>query len=142
MRPLRTGKRRRRTREKSGGGRFDLDLDALIAHQLDACPAVRATTAVMPSDGLRADDHWMQQHADLARLLGGAALPLALLAQRTRAAVAHAGRIHHAQAAIGFSTPLMGDERVPCWASEGPIGLERKVGSGEAAHFPGSGSGR
>jgi hypothetical protein len=100
MRPLRTGKGRRRTREKGRGGRFDRDLDALRAHQLDACPAVRATTPVMPSDGLRADDHWMQQHADLARLLGGAALPLALLAQRTGTATAVTSSIHDAQAAV------------------------------------------
>jgi hypothetical protein len=58
----------------------------------------------------------MQQHAYLAGLRGFAAIPLALLTQRTRAALANAGSIHNAQAAIGFSTPLMRDQLLPCWA--------------------------
>ena len=117
MRPLRTGKGRRRTREQGRGGRFDLDLDALRAHQLDACPAVRATTPVTPSDGLRADDKRMQKHADLARLLGGAALPLALLAQRTGTTTADAGGIHQSQAPISFLPPLLERERAACWTA-------------------------
>ena len=36
--PLCPGKGRRRDREAGRGGRFDLDLDALMAHQLDARP--------------------------------------------------------------------------------------------------------
>ena len=51
--------------------------------------------------GFRPDHEGMQEDADLARFGGGAAIPLALLAQRTRAATTDAGRIDHAQAAIG-----------------------------------------
>ncbi len=58
---------------------------------------------------------------------GGGAIPLTLLAQRAGATTANAGRLDHAQAAIGFSTLLMGVKRLPCWAPERPIGLERKV---------------
>ena len=93
---LGTGKGRRLDREAGRGGRFDLDLDALMAHQLDACSSMGATTPVTPSNGLRSDDQWMQQHTHLARLLGGATLPLALPPQRTGTATTDAGRIHHA----------------------------------------------
>ena len=137
MRPLGTRQGRRRTREQGRCGRLDLDLDALRAHQLDACPAVRATTPVMPSDGLRADDQWMQQHTDLARLLGGAALPLALLAQWTGTTTAHAGSVHHAQAAIGFSALLMREQLLVSGTAQRPIGLQSKVLTREAASFPG-----
>src|SRR6266567_4281057 len=43
---LGTRKGRRRDGETGGGGRPDLDLDALMAHQLDACPSVVPTTPV------------------------------------------------------------------------------------------------
>ena len=56
------------------------------------------------------------------------------------AATANAGRIHHAQAAVSFSTPPLGRKRVPCWTLERLIGLERKVWPREATRFPGSGS--
>ncbi len=57
--------------------------------------------------------------------------------QQTRTAVANARPIDDPQTAIAFSTVLMRDQDVACWASQGPIGLERKVGSCEAASFPG-----
>lgn len=88
------------------------------------------------------DNERMQEYAHLAWLRGLAAIPLTLLAQRARAATANAGSIHDAQASIGFSTPLLGDQRAPCWTAERPIGLERKVLPREAASFPGSGRSR
>src|SRR6266566_4132612 len=75
------------------------------------------------------------------KLLGGAALPLTLLTQRTRAATTNAGPIHDAQAAIGFSTPLLGRQRLPCWTAERPVGLKRKVLARKAPRFPGGGYG-
>src|SRR5258708_36202849 len=84
----------------------------------------------------------MQQHTDLARLFGNAAIPLALLAQRTRAALANAGCIHNAQAAIGFSAPLMRNQLLPCWAPKRAIRLEGKVLPREATGFPGGCCGR
>src|SRR5579884_3082760 len=83
----------------------------------------------------------MQQHTDLARFCRGMSLPLALCAQWTRTASANAGRIHQAQTAIGFLTPLLEARRLPRRTAEGPIGPERKVGSGEASRFPGGGGG-
>ena len=74
VRPLGTRKGRRRDREEWRAGRFNLDLDALMAHQLDACPAVETTTPIPPENGLRSNVQGMQQHAHLARLRGGLAL--------------------------------------------------------------------
>jgi hypothetical protein len=110
VRPLGTRKGRGRDREEWRAGRFNLDLDALMAHQLDACPAVETTTPIPPEYGLRSDAQWMQQHAHLARLCGGIALPLTLLAQGTGTATADTSPIHHAQAPVGFSALLMGDQ--------------------------------
>jgi len=74
----------------------------------------------------------MQQHADLARLCCGVAIPLALLAQRTGTTTANAGSIHHAQAPIGFSALFMRDQLLGSLATQRPIGLESKVLSREA----------
>jgi len=92
----------------------------------------------------RSRSHWqgMEQDTDLARFACFAPAPLALLPQRTRTAIANAGRIDHAQTAIAFSPLLMRDQDVACRTPKGPIRLEGKVGPGEAASFPGSRSGR
>ena len=62
VRPLRTGKGRRRDGGESRGGRFDLDGDALMAQQLDARPSVLPTTPVPPEQRLRPNDERMQKH--------------------------------------------------------------------------------
>ena len=87
--------------------RLHLKLDALGTKEVHARAPVYLSAPVMPEERLPSDDEGMEEHADLTRLCCGAAIPLALLAQRTRAATTDAGRIDHAQAAIGFSTPLM-----------------------------------
>src|SRR5215469_10304361 len=79
----------------------------------------------------------MEQHADLARFARFLALPLTVLTQRTRTAVANAGRVDDPQAAIDFSTSLLRSQDMACWTPQGPIRLERKVWAGEAASFPG-----
>src|SRR5260370_25039938 len=83
----------------------------------------------------------LQQDTDLARLGRGVALPLTLLTQRTRAATANAGRIHHTQAAINFSTPLLGNKLLPGWTAQRPVGLARKILTRKASCFPGDGRG-
>jgi hypothetical protein len=88
---------------------------------MDAGTPMNPPTPVFPEDGLSTDHERMQQHTDLARLLGGAALPLALLAQRARTTTADAGRIHHAQAAIDFSTLLLDTKLLVCGTAEGPV---------------------
>src|SRR5512135_3920768 len=95
------------------------------------------TAPILPEDGERPDDQWMQQHTHLTWLFGGAAMPLTLFAQRARATTANAGRIHDAQTAIGLATPLMGAKLQACGTVQGAIGLEDKVLPREAARFPG-----
>ena len=123
-------------------GLFQMYINPLIAHKLHACPSMLPSTPVTPEERPIPDDEWMQENTHLARLRGFAAIPLTLLAQQAGAAAAETGCVHDAQAAIGFSTPFMGKKRLPCWTPERPIGLERKVGSGETTRFEGSGGGR
>ena len=79
----------------------------------------------------------MQQDAHLARLRGGAAIPLTLLAQRTGSTAAKTGPVHDAQAAIGFSAVFMRDQLLVGRATQCSIGLESKVLAREATRFPG-----
>jgi hypothetical protein len=72
-----------------------------------------------------------------AGLVGGPAMPLALLAQRTRATLADPSLIHDAQAPIAFSPPLLCKESLPSGTAQRPIRLREKVPPGEAASFPG-----
>ena len=106
-----------------------------MPHQLPARTPMHSPTPIVPQQGRRADDKRMKKHADLARLLGSRAIPLALLAQRTGAATANAGSIHDTQASIGFSALLMCEKFLVSRASKRSIGLERKVSSGEAPLF-------
>lgn len=75
-----------------------LDVHALITKQLDARPSVMQTTPVIPEERLISNHEWMQQHAHLARLFGGAPIPLALLTQLTGTTTANAGGVHQPQA--------------------------------------------
>lgn len=79
----------------------------------------------------------MQQDTDLARLLGGLALPLTLLAQGTGTATADAGSIHQTQAPLGFSTVFMREQVLVSRTAQCRIGLQNKVVAREAARFPG-----
>ncbi len=55
-------------------------LDALLSHKLHAGAPVCSTAPIPPEQWVRTNRERMQQHADLARLCGGAAIPLALRA--------------------------------------------------------------
>ncbi len=88
---------------------------------------MNSATPVTPEERRIPDPKRMQEDADLARLFGGTPIPLALLAQRAGTTTANAGCIHHAEAAIGLSTMLLGSERVPCRAPKRSVSLERKV---------------
>ena len=130
MGTLGAGERGRRDAWSDGGcalSRLHLNLDALGTKKVDTGAPMIPATPVLPEDRLLPDHERMQQHADLARLFGGAALPLALLAQWTGAATTNAGRVHHPQAAVGFSTSLLGYQRAPHRAPKCSIGLERKI---------------
>jgi len=86
-----------------------VDLNALVSHQLHACPPMSSSTPVTPEERRIPNDERMEQDAHLARLARFAAIPLTLLTQGTRAAVANTGGIDDPQTAIDFSTSLMGD---------------------------------
>ena len=126
MRALRTRKRRRRGVRAHGESLLHLHLEVLAA-QRQAGPSMVPTTPVPPEQRFRPDDEWMQQHAHLARLGGGAALPLALLPQRTGTATADTSCIHHAQAPIGLSTPFVGNERLVGRTAQRAIRWEGKI---------------
>src|SRR5258708_25270334 len=136
MRPLGPRDGRRGRSNSSGEDRFHLNLQAL-AVQTQTGPSVVPSAPVSPEQRSRSHRQRMEQDAHLARFGRWAPTPLTLLPQQTRTAVANARPIDDPQTAIAFSTVLMRDQDVACWASQGPIGLERKVGSCEAASFPG-----
>ncbi len=121
MRALRTGQGRRR---KSWAGRetlLHLHFHALLPKQMHAHSPMKSPTPILPEERSRTDDQWMQQHAHLARLSSSVPLPLTLLPQRTGATTADAGRIHYAQAPIGFSASLVRHKRLAGGAMERAI---------------------
>ena len=142
VRALRTREDHVRGGWRSGGGRRQAHFKALVPHELDTGTPVDSAAPISPEQRCGADMKWMQQHTHLARLCGRAPIPLALLAQRARAAVANAGRIHQAQTAIPLATPLLEVKRLPCGTTQGPVGLQRKVLTSKAPGFPGGGRGR
>ncbi|GEM_PF-2399744 len=112
MRPLRTGKGQRLIHQISGGGRSHPYLQVLMPQELDAGSSGLSAAGVAPEQRRGTNSKGMQQDTDLARLVGRAALPLALLAQRTGTAASDAGRIDDAQAVIGFSASFMREQMV------------------------------
>jgi hypothetical protein len=121
---------------RSGGRWRQTHLKALMTHELDTSAPVCFAAPIAPEDWGRTHPQRMQQHTHLARLCGGVALPLALLAQRAGTATANAGSIHQAQAPIGFSALLMRAQRLFGWTLQRSIRLESKILAGEAARFP------
>src|SRR5207245_6192210 len=105
-------------------------------NEVDTGTSMLSSAPVLPEKRLLSDSERMQEHADLARLFDGVTIPLARLSQRAGTTIAVTSGIHHAQAAISLSTMLLGHKRLPCWTAQRPVGLERKVGSGEATGFP------
>jgi hypothetical protein len=63
-----------------------------------------------------------------ARLLGGTGF-LTLFAQWTRAAMANAGGIQHAQRAVALRPAFLQVQRMARWAAQRPIGLRGKCGT-------------
>ena len=137
VRSLRTGEDHFREAGRSCGRRWQAHLDALVSHELHAGASMRSPAPIVPEQGSRTHLERMQQHTDLTRLCRRTAIPLTLLAQGTGTTTAHAGAIHHAQAAIGFSALLMREQLLVSGATQRPIGLESKVLPREATSFPG-----
>ncbi len=123
---------------------LDVHVNALIAQELSTGPAVLSTAPVMPKQGLRTDLEGMQQNTDAARLLSGAATPLALLTELASATVGDTGGIDQSQGAVSLVTFFCGMKCLPGRTMQGAIGLQDKVTSAEAtlferqSHFGGS----
>jgi hypothetical protein len=107
--------------------RFPLHLHPLVTQKLQTRAPMNSATPVSPEERLSSDAEGMQKHTHLARLFGGAAIPLALLAQRAGPTTVNARRIDDAQTAIDLSTSLLEVKRLPCRAPKRPVRLERKV---------------
>src|SRR5438128_3400091 len=120
---------------------LSLHLHTLGTQQLLARPSLVPTTPITPEQGRGTNDEGMQQHAHLARLGGGAALPLTLFTQRAGTTTADAGRIDHTQAPVGFSALLMRHQRLASRTAQRAIRLKGKVLTREAASLPGQGHG-
>ena len=84
-----------------------MHLDALRTEEVDACAPMHSATPVLPEKWLTPDAERMQEHTDLARLFGGAPIPLALLTQLTGTTTANAGGIHQPQAPLSLLPPLL-----------------------------------
>ncbi len=140
VRALRAGKDHVRCAWRSGGGRRQAHLDALVSHEQHTGAPVLSPAPVAPEQRCRSDDERMQKHTHLARLSGSAAIPLTLVAQGTGTTTADAGRIDHAQASIGFLAPLVCHKWLIGWTAQRPVRLEGKVLPREATSFPGCGN--
>jgi hypothetical protein len=141
MRPLGPREYRRRRSNRSGEGRFQLNVQA-VAVQTQTGSSLVSSAPVPPEQWSCPHLQGMEQHTHLARFVRCAAVPLALLTQGTRTAGANAGGIDHPQAAIMLSTVFMRNQHIACRTAQGPIRLEGKVGSWKAASFPGWRGGR
>ena len=136
MHPLGPRDRRRGRGRGSRENWLHLDLQ-MLAMQTQAGMPLVLSVPVSPEERSSAHRQGVKQDAHLARFGRFAPAPLALVAQGARTAIANTGRIDNPQIAMTFSTSLMGNQNVACWTPQGPIGLKGKVGSGEAASFPG-----
>jgi hypothetical protein len=98
MSPLCSGEKRDRAGWISARRQGDLDLQTLIAQELDAGPLIPSSAPVAPEQGSRSDGERMPKYTHLAWLRRLFAEPLTLLPQRAGAAMADTGRVDHEQA--------------------------------------------
>src|SRR5258708_17075913 len=96
---------------------------------MDAGPPMSSPAPISPEERGRTNLERMQQHAHLARLCCLPAIPLTLLAQRTGATTANAGRIHHAQTAINALSGVPGHEAIARLdsAASHRVGVENRL---------------
>jgi hypothetical protein len=104
-----------------------LHLYTLGMKEAHARTTTEPPTPVTPEKRGLSNGEWMQEETHLPWLRGLAAIPLTLLAQRTRTATANTGCVHHAQTSVSFWAMFMGLKRLTCWTTQRPISLERKV---------------
>ncbi len=73
-----------------------MDIDALVAKQVDAGMPMLPPAPILPEERMRADGVGMQQDTHSARVSGVMAVPLTLLTERTGTTVSNPGLIDHA----------------------------------------------
>ena len=110
MSTLGTGKEDVRVASRCGCSRQQAYLDALVRKEMHTSASMNSSAPVSPQERSISNHEWMQEDAHLAWLRGVVAIPLALVAQRTRAATANTGCVHHAQTSVRFSTMFMGSQ--------------------------------
>jgi hypothetical protein len=100
----------------------ELDIDALVTQEFHHLSPMKAPLAVSPQNGMRSvkwrrerSDYlsfveWPEHSADAARSLGGSAISLTLLPERTGTTMTDPSCIHYPQAAIAFGATLLGIE--------------------------------
>ena len=140
MRPLRPGKGRRLWVWLVLAGRADLDVHALVAHELHAGVAVLSATPVSPQQGSGSSLEGMHQHADPTWLFRVPTMPLTLLAQPTGTTISNLGGVEYPQRAIGFAALFGRAQRLARGAVERAVSLRSKVAPREASGFPGQAS--
>jgi hypothetical protein len=111
-----------------------------MSHELDAGTPMGSAAPIAPEQRSSPNRERVQEHAHLARLDRGTAIPLALLAQSTGTATADAGSIDHTQAAVNFSAPLVREQLLVGGATQRAIRLESEIPSRKAANFEGDGN--
>lgn len=114
-----------------------LHLQTLVASHLHAGSTREPATPIPPEERLRPESEGMEHQTDRARLGGGVALPLAVLAQWAGTTMVDAGPRDQAQTPVGLSAPLVQGQRLTCKTAQRPIRLESNVATGKATSFPG-----
>src|SRR6266566_5252789 len=140
MRPLRTredGRRWYRRRQ----GLLQRYVHPLAAQQVHTGAPLLSAAPIPPEQRRRSHRERMQQQTDPTWLCRLRAVPLTLLAQGTYTTVCNPGGVEHPQRAIVLGALLGRVQRLACWTTQCPVGLEGKVLSREAASFPGGGGG-
>jgi hypothetical protein len=139
MSALCTGKRARGRGVSRWGRLSQSAVNALGTKKLDHLPPMGAPLPISPQDRIRSGQgrwwrrrggccvEWPENGTDAARFLGGSAIALAFLPQRTGTAMADAGCIDHAQATIAFRTALLRIEGEASGTAKGAICLGSEV---------------
>src|SRR5947209_11811469 len=84
---------------RSGGGRRQAHLDALVSHELHTGTPVFSATPIPPKQRRGTNPERMQQDTDASRLRGGLPMPLSMQTLWAAAAIADPGAVEDAQTA-------------------------------------------
>ena len=129
--------------EEASGPAAAVTSTRFSAHELHAgAPMLSATPITHSRSGAEPTESGCEPETDPTWLCRLWAVPLTLLAQGTRATVTDSGGVEHPQAAIGEALLFGWVQRLVRRTAQGPVRLERKGFSREAACLPGRGGRR